>query len=42
MLLLKAIEDIGYDTLQNPVLSQITLIEKGGDYIPRQPSLTPL
>lgn len=25
----KAIEDIGYDTLQNPVLSQITLIEKG-------------
>ncbi|MHC2835594.1 glycosyltransferase involved in cell wall biosynthesis [Bacillus sp. F9_6S_D1_P_5] len=25
----KAIEDIGYDTLHNPVLSQISLIEKG-------------
>lgn len=25
----KVIEDIGYDTLQNPALSQITLIEKG-------------
>ncbi|ASJ51567.1 glycosyl transferase [Bacillus cereus] len=25
----KAIEDIGYDILQNPILSQVTLIEKG-------------
>ena len=38
----KVIEDIGYDILQNPILAQATLIEKGGEYTPHQQLLKPL